>query len=58
MSQRSFTNRCFAVGAAAAVGLLTLGLIPGCMLEKQDDGQEYREAVPPREAVELANDSL
>jgi hypothetical protein len=54
MSQRSFTNRSLTVGTVGTVGLLTLGLIPGCMLEKQDDGQEYREAVPLREAVALA----
>jgi hypothetical protein len=48
MSQRSFTVR------SLTVGLFTLGLVPGCMLEKQDDGEEYREAVPQREAVVVA----
>lgn len=48
MSQRSFTVR------TLAMALLTAGLVPGCMLEKQDDGEEYREAVPLREAVMLA----
>jgi hypothetical protein len=48
MSQRSFTVR------TLAVGLLTASLLPGCMLEKQDDGEEYREAVPAREAVVVA----
>jgi hypothetical protein len=47
MSQRSFT-----FGSVAAV-LAACGL-PGCMLEKQDDGEEYREAVPLREAVVVA----
>lgn len=48
MSQRSFTVQ------VLTVGLLTAGLAPGCMLEKQDDGEEYREAVPVREAVMVA----
>jgi len=48
MSQRSFTVQ------VLSVGLLTAGLVPGCMLEKQDDGAEYREAVPVREAVMVA----
>jgi hypothetical protein len=48
MSQRSFTS--------LALATLTLGsvLLPGCMLEKQDDGDEYREAVPQSEAVTVA----
>lgn len=48
MSQRSFTVQ------VLSVGLLTVGLAPGCMLEKQDDGQEFREAVPARQAVMVA----
>lgn len=45
MSQRSFT---------AFAGALVLAGLPGCMLEKQDDGDEYREAVPLREAMVVA----
>ncbi len=48
MSQRSFMVRTF------AFSLFTAGLLPGCMLEKQDDGEEYRQAVPLREAVLVA----
>ncbi len=48
MSQRSFTLHALAVGLLATCGL------PGCMLEKQDGGEEYREAVPLREAVVVA----
>lgn len=47
MSQRSFS---VLTGAAACL----LAVLPGCMLEKQDDGDEYREAVPLREAMVLA----
>jgi hypothetical protein len=45
MSQRKFTNW---------AGVLVLTALPGCTLEKQDDGAEYREAVPLREAVVVA----
>jgi hypothetical protein len=50
MSQRSFTS------LAVAAATLTLGsaLLPGCMLEKQDDASEYREVVPESEAVTVA----
>jgi len=48
MSEPSFTLRCL------ALGLSSLALAPGCMLERQDDGEEFREAVPTREAVLLA----
>jgi len=34
--------------------LLGVCLLPGCMLQKQDDGDEYREALPAREAVVVA----
>ena len=44
MSQRSFT----VLAAAVWMGL------PGCRLEKEDDGDEYREAVPLREAMVVA----
>jgi hypothetical protein len=47
MSQRSFT-----IFAQAAACLLVV--LPGCMLEKEDDGDEYREAVPLREAMVVA----
>lgn len=47
MSQRSFT-------VLAGAGALVLAGLPGCMLEKQDDGDEYREAVPLREAMVVA----
>lgn len=57
MSKRSFTfptlvrNR----GRVGAAALLAASLFSsGCMLEKQDDGDEYREAVPLREAVTVA----
>lgn len=39
---------------AVALALLAATALPGCMLEKQDDGEEYREAVPLREAVVLS----
>jgi hypothetical protein len=48
MSQRSFTFGSVVVAILAACSL------PGCMLEKQDDGEEYREAIPLREAVVVA----
>jgi hypothetical protein len=48
MSQRSFTLH------ALAVGLFAVCAGPGCMLDKEDDGEEYREAVPLREAVVVA----
>jgi hypothetical protein len=48
MSQRLFTIR------VVSVGLLGCWLLPGCMLEKQDDGAEYREVVPSRQAVVVA----
>jgi hypothetical protein len=48
MSQRSFTVR--SLGAC----LIAASLLPGCLLQKQDDGEEYREAVPRREAVMVA----
>jgi hypothetical protein len=52
MSQPSFTLH------ALTLGLLAAGFVPGCMLEKQDDGEEYREAVPLREAVMVAGPEL
>jgi hypothetical protein len=48
MSQRSFT-----FGSIWAA-VFALGWLPGCMLEKQDDGEEYREALPLRAAVVVA----
>ncbi|HEY6077678.1 MAG TPA: hypothetical protein VIW29_02680 [Polyangiaceae bacterium] len=49
MSQRSFTTRSlFTTMLGASL------LLPGCMLEKRDDGAEFREAVPQREAVVVA----
>jgi hypothetical protein len=51
MSQRSFTSLALATSFIAASALVAG---PGCMLEKQDDGDEYREAVPLREAVVVA----
>ena len=48
MSQRWFTARIL------TTTLLGACLLPGCMLQKQDDGDEYREAVPQREAVVVA----
>jgi hypothetical protein len=48
MPQLPFTLR---LGASA---LLVTCVLPGCMLEKRDDGAEYREVVPSREAIVLA----
>ena len=48
MPQPSFTSRTLIASACA------FALLPGCMLEKQDDGAEFREAVPMREAVTVA----
>jgi hypothetical protein len=49
MPQRSFTSRSlFATLLGAAL------LLPSCLLEKRDDGEEFREAVPRREAVIVA----
>jgi hypothetical protein len=45
MSNRSFTTQTLAACFVAAC------FAPGCTLEKRDDGEEYREAVPQREAV-------
>ena len=64
MSQRSFTfqgsahptsRRNLAATARWGAALLCgASLLSGCMLEKQDDGDEYREALPLREAVVVA----
>lgn len=51
MSQPTFTLRSFAAGLLATVAT---GSLSGCMLDSQDDGEEYREAVPLREAVVVA----
>jgi hypothetical protein len=51
ISQRAFTPRLLTatlILAASSAGLA------GCMLDKQDDGEEFREAVPRREAVVVA----
>jgi len=48
MSQRSFT-----VSGLAAC-LFAAWLLPSCLLSKQDDGEEFREALPQREAVVVA----
>lgn len=45
MSERKFTKW---------AGVLVVAALPGCMLEKEDDGAEYREAVPLREAMIVA----
>lgn len=50
MAQRTFTSRI----ATALVMVAASGGLAGCMLEKQDDGQEFREAIPQREAVVVA----
>jgi hypothetical protein len=58
MMQRWFTAP--TAPSSGPLRLLGLGLagatflLPGCMLEKQDDGAEYREAVPQREAIVVA----
>lgn len=49
MSQRSFTTHSLFTTLLGASLLL-----PGCMLEKRDDGAEFREALPQREAVVVA----
>src|SRR6478609_4353385 len=54
MSQRSFTPQTPALRALHALALVGFSLLPGCMLEKQDDGDEYREALPMRQAVVVA----
>ncbi|RYZ07918.1 MAG: hypothetical protein EOO73_09460 [Myxococcales bacterium] len=54
MTQRSFTARRLAVSTLKACALGALALLPGCMLEKQDDAGEYREALPRSEAVLVA----
>lgn len=46
LSARTITAISCWLGSAA--------LLPGCMLEKQDDGEEFREAVPQREAIVVA----
>ena len=48
MSQRAFTG-------SFVIATLSLScLASGCTLEKRDDAEEYREAVPQREAVTVA----
>jgi hypothetical protein len=47
MYQRPFTS-------ALAVTVAASWLLPSCMLEKRDDAEEYRQAVPAREAVAVA----
>src|SRR5689334_12645864 len=57
MIQRWFTPRTALVRPRTArlLGAVALfALTPACMLEKQDDAEEYREAVPQREAVVVA----
>lgn len=52
MSQRWFT-----LGTSRSLFTTLVGaslLLPGCMLEKRDDGEEFREAVPQRDAVVVA----
>lgn len=48
MTKRTFTAR------TLGVALLLGAFAPGCTLQKQDDGEEFREAVPLREAVVVA----
>jgi hypothetical protein len=50
-SQRAFTSR-LVLGVVVLSGV-SAGL-SGCLLEKQDDGAEFREAVPRGEAVTVA----
>jgi hypothetical protein len=56
MSQRSFTlQACFGnLGCRFGVATLLSASLSACMLEKQDDAEEYREALPLREAVVVA----
>lgn len=51
MTERYFTTRALTVTASLLFGASTL---TGCLLEKQDDADEYREALPRREAVVVA----
>jgi len=51
---RPFTLPAVRTRNLLATTLLGACLLPGCLLEKQDDGQEYREALPLREAVVVA----
>lgn len=58
MSQHSFTRKSVR-NLKPALGLVPLALfgacaLSGCMLDKQDAGEEFREAVPQREAVVVA----
>ena len=53
MSDRQFTPRRRTTTAAGAL-LLGASWLSGCLLEKQDDVDEYREVVPQREAVLVA----
>jgi hypothetical protein len=45
-------QRTFTVGSTVLLSLA--GLSTACMLEKQDDGEEYREALPLRQEVAVA----
>ena len=54
MNQRSFTTRTTRTTRSLTATLFAVCLLPACTLEKQDDGAEYREAVPEREAVVVA----
>jgi hypothetical protein len=51
MTARWFTARKISVNARVLGAAV---LLTGCLLEKQDDAEEYREAVPRREAVLVA----
>jgi hypothetical protein len=53
MLQPSFTSRAF-VATRSLFVLFAACALPGCMLENRDDGEEYREALPQREAVLVA----
>ncbi len=56
MSHCSFTPQTPARNriCSIATALLAGSMLAGCMLEKQDDGEEYRDALPLRESVVLA----
>lgn len=54
MTQRWFTARTRSSVVALSCLLGSAALLPGCMLEKQDDGEAFREAVPQREAIVVA----
>jgi hypothetical protein len=54
MAQRWFTAHRLIVNARIVCGIGAAALLPGCLLEKQDDAGEFREPVPQRQAIVVA----